>query len=374
MTDRKAVILCGELSGEQYAAGLVPHLREAGFSVSGMGGEQCRKAGMTVVQDYRNLSVVGISEVVEKLGELKAASRLLIDHIRETRPDVLICIDFPDFNIRIARKVGKYVKKRVYFVPPQVWAWRRYRGRGISRLFDRVFVLFPFETALFENAEFHGHPLAETVKPEMPVTAFLEQHDLSGDSRKILLLPGSRHREIAGISPIMAQAAIRMSRRDPSLEWMLLPSPSMELDDVMTLSALFPAGVKLIGPEEKYVAMEAATVAMGVSGTVTLECGLNRLPMAVLYQLNPLSYALGMLAVVSRFISIPNVVLDESVMPEMVNRDCTPEAIEETLFSLLDHPGELERRQRRLGELKDRLYREGTFHRVAGRIEEMLCD
>lgn len=374
MPERRAVILCGELSGEHYAAGLVPRLMEAGFTVSGMGGQLCRKAGMDVVQDYHALSVVGISEVVDKLDELKAASRLLVDHIRTTKPDVLICIDFPDFNIRIARRVARYVKKRVYFVPPQVWAWRRYRGRGISRLFDRVFVLFPFETALFENAEFHGHPLAESVQPELPVPEFLKRHGLDGKKQRILLLPGSRNREISGISPAMAQTAIRMSRRDPDLEWMLLPSPVMELDDVMTLTAMFPPEVKLIGPEEKYAAMAASTVAVGASGTVTLECGLSRLPMAVLYQLNPLSYALGMLAVVSRFISIPNVVLDEAVMPEMVNRDCTPEDIESALFNLLNDPLELDRRRRRLGELKDRLYREGTFRRVADRIGEIVCD
>ena len=235
-------------------------------------------------------------------------------------------------------------------------------------------VLFPFETALFENAEFYGHPLAESVQAELPVPEFLQRHGLDSEKRRILLLPGSRHREISGISPAMAQAAIRMSRRDPDLEWLLLPSPVMGLDDVMTLTAMFPPDVKLIGPEEKYAAMAASTVAVGASGTVTLECGLSRLPMAVLYQLNPLSYTLGMLAVVSRFISIPNVVLDEAVMPEMVNRDCTPENIASTLFELVDDPVKLDLKRRRLGELKDRLYREGTFRRVAERIGEIVCD
>ena len=369
--NRKAVILCGEYSGETYALGLLPHLIEAGFAVSGMGSDRLRDAGMQVVQDYRNLSVVGISEVLAHFSELKAAARKLEQHIHAEKPDVLICVDFPEFNTRIARRVKKSVGRLVYMVPPQVWAWRRYRGRGLSRLFDRIFVLFPFETALFDNAEFHGHPMTDMVVPELDADAFRQQYGLEPDRRRVLLLPGSRRREWSGIGPVMIDAATEIRRRWPDVELMLLPSPGMDADSLSGLLARLPDSVVVVEQDHKYAAMDAATVAVGASGTITLECGLSGLPMSVLYQLSPLTYAVGMLVVVSRFISLPNVVLDEAVLDERVNRDCTPDAVLRYVERMLDHPKELERVRRRLGLLRERLHREVPFARITERILEL---
>lgn len=369
--NRKAVILCGEYSGETYALGLLPHLIGAGFAVSGMGSDRLRDAGMDVVQDYRNLSVVGISEVLAHFSELKAAARNLETHIRAEKPDVLICVDFPEFNTRIARRVKKFVGKLVYMVPPQVWAWRRYRGRGLSRLFDRIFVLFPFETALFDNAEFHGHPMTDMVVPELTGDAFRQLYGLAPDRRRVLLLPGSRRREWSGIGPVMIGAAREIRRRWPDVDLMLLPSPGMDTESLAGLLNRLPDPVTVVAQEHKYAAMDAATVALGASGTITLECGLSGLPMSVLYQLSPVTYAVGMLVVVSRFISLPNVVLDEAVLDERVNRDCTVDAVLRYVERMLDSPKELERARRRLGLLRERLHRDGPFARITERILEL---
>ncbi len=367
----RAVILCGELSGEVYAAGLTRELVSGGMEVFAMGGERCRRAGAEIIRDYSDLSVVGITEVIENLGHLKEAMGQLIDKIKELQPDVLVCIDFPDFNIRIARKVRKYVGKLIYFVPPQIWAWRRYRSRMLSQLFDRIFVLFPFEVPLFDNGEFHGHPLAEQVKPEIPESDFLAHYGLPGGRKRVLFLPGSRKREYRALMPVLLDTATRLRARWPDASLMLLPSPAMPVDEAnVACSALSP--VTVIEPVHKYAAMAVAGLAVGASGTVTLECGLSGTPMAVLYKLNPVTTAVGMLAVVSRFISIPNVVLDEAVMGELVNRDCNPGEILRFAEGIFESDGVAELKKRRLAELKQRLYREGSYHRVAERILELL--
>ncbi len=366
----RAVILCGELSGEVYAAGLTEKLVDAGMKVYAVGGDRCRTAGAKILREYSDLSVVGITEVIENLGRLKTAMKELTVKIKELKPDVLICIDFPDFNIRIARKVRKYVGKLIYFIPPQVWAWRRYRARMLSQLFDRIFVLFPFEVPLFDNAEFYGHPLAETVKPELPKEDFLKYYGLPENGKHILFLPGSRKREYRALMPVLLDTATRLRARWPDISLMLLPSPAMPEDEKKTVcSAISP--VTVIEPEHKYAAM-AADLAVGASGTVTLECGLSGTPMAVLYKLNPATTAVGMLAVVSRFISIPNVVLDEAVMAELVNRDCNPNEILRYAEKIFENEDEAKRKRRRLGELKQRLFREGSYHRIAKRILELL--
>jgi len=368
---RRAVILCGELSGEVYAAGLARQLSEAGMEVYAVGGDRCRAAGAEIIRDYSDLSVVGITEVIENLSRLKSAMRELVSRIKELHPDVLICIDFPDFNIRVARKVRKYVGKLIYFVPPQVWAWRRYRARMLSQLFDRIFVLFPFEVPLFDNGEFCGRPLAEQVMPEIDEQEFLKCYGLPESGKRVLFLPGSRKREYGTLGPVLIEAAQRFRDRWPDISLMVLPSPSMpESEREELLSRLLP--VTVIKPEHKYAAMTAADLAIGASGTVTLECGLSGTPMAVLYRLNPVTTAVGMLAVVSRFISIPNVVLDEAVMAELVNRDCNPDEILRYGELVLEKTDVAAILKLRLGELKRRLYREGSYHRVAARIMELI--
>ncbi len=367
----RAVILCGELSGEIYAAGLTGELVSSGMDVYAMGGAMCRRAGAKIIRDYSDLSVVGITEVIENLGRLKRAMRELIAEIRGLKPDVLICVDFPDFNIRIARKVRESVGKLVYFVPPQVWAWRRYRARMLSQLFDRIFVLFPFEVPLFDNGEFHGHPLAERVRPEISESEFRLRYGLPKTGKRVLFLPGSRKREFETLRFVLAETAFGFRSHWPDLSMMILPAPGMPVDVRKSLTdALSP--VSVIAPEHKYSAMAAADLAVGASGTVTLECGLSGTPMAVLYRLNPVTTAVGMLAVVSRFISIPNVVLDEAVMAELVNRDCTANGILRYGEKVLENENYAAMLKRRLLELKQRLYREGSFQRVAGRILELI--
>jgi len=367
----RAVILCGELSGEVYAVGLARKLCEAGVEVYAVGGDRCRAAGAEIIRDYSDLSVVGITEVVENLGHLKNAMKQIISRIRELQPDVLICIDFPDFNIRVARRVRKDVGKLIYFVPPQVWAWRRYRARMLSQLFDRIFVLFPFEVPLFDNGEFCGHPLAEQVKPEIEEQDFLTRYGLPKSGKRILFLPGSRKREYGTLGPVLVETARRVHDRWADISLMVLPSPSMPAEEKeKLLSQLSP--VVSIKPEHKYAAMAAADLAVGASGTVTLECGLSGTPMAVLYRLNPVTTAVGMAAVVSRFISIPNVVLDEAVMAELVNRDCNPDEILRYGELILEENDVAATFKRRLGELKQRLYRKDSFNRVAARIMELI--
>ncbi len=370
MESKTAYILTGEFSGEMYGAGLTPHLINEGFSVFALGGNLLKNAGATVTFDYKKLSVVGLVEVIEHYKDLKKAFDFLVEDIKAKKPDVLICIDFPDFNIKIAKKAKPFVKKLIYFIPPQVWAWRRYRARFLSALFDRIFVLFPFEKSLYDNAEFLGHPLAETVKEELSKEDFEKTYSLNENKKRVLLLPGSRKKEFSSLMPIMSNACGKLPKND--IEFVLLHSPTLQKKFTNPFLNTFPHKLTIIEDKHKYSAIKHSDVALGASGTITLECGLLQTPMCALYKLNTFTYLLGLLVVTIDYFTIPNIVLDSYVFEELVNKECTPKNINNYLLKVLFDEKFKIKLENKLAKLKSILYKQDSFEKIAKRITNLI--
>ncbi len=371
---KKIFILCGELSAEQYAEKLVPHFKDKGFKVFALGGELLKNAGADVVLDYKALSVVGLTEVIEHYGELKKSFNFLEEKIKEINPDILLCMDFPDFNIRLTKKVKKYVKKTVYFIPPQVWAWRLYRAKFISTLFDKVIVLFPFEKPLYENAEFYGHPLTEMINLNLNEEDFLKEYSLKKERKRVLLIPGSRKKEILGLYPYISEFAKKISSKYSDIDFLFLPSPSLQRETINLFKAEFlkTTGKELTETrqEHKYHSIKFSHVAVGSSGTISLECGLLQTPMAALYKLSNLTYFFGLCVVRSDYFTLPNILLEEEVFKELINFSLTPDNIVDYVEKVLYNPEFSEALKRKLAKLKSMLHKENTISNIARGIIE----
>ncbi len=367
--NKKIFILCGELSAEQYAAKLVPELLKNGFTVHALGGDLLKKAGANVVLNYQSLSVVGLTEVLEHYSDLKKAFNFLVNKIKEIKPDILVCIDFPDFNMRIAKKVKKYVNKLVYFIPPQVWAWRLYRAKFISNLFDRVIVLFPFEKPLYENACYFGHPLTELIEIKKEKKDFFKKYSLNNINKKILLLPGSRKKEVISLTSYLLEFAREFYNKHKETDFLLLPSPSLNREVINNFKMDFikQTGCSIfeIEHQDKYEAIKYSDIAIGSSGTIALECGLLKTPMVALYKLSNITYFFGLCVVRSDFFTIPNILLEEEVYRELINFSLTSDNIMDYAEKVLYNPEFSEALKKRLEALKTMLHKKAIFKNIA---------
>ena len=336
---KKIFFLCGELSAEQYVGEIAPLLLEEGHELYAMGGQLLKEKGVNVLFDYAGLSVVGLSEVIEHYSELKQTFDNLVRKIKEIKPDILVCVDFPDFNVRVAKKVKNHVGKLVYFIPPQVWAWRLYRAKFLSNLFDKIIVLFPFEKSLFENGFFYGHPMTEMIKTNLNKGQFEEKYGLNEKKKRIIFLPGSRKKEIISLAPYLGGFAKEFLNKGYSADFLYIAPPGMDLETVSYFRNMFKkkTGKTLIDIDfsEKYEAIKYSDLAIGSSGTVSLECGLLGTPMVALYKLSNFTYFFGLCVVRTDFITLPNLVLEERVFEELINFDVTSDNIMDYALKVL---------------------------------------
>ncbi len=366
---KKIFFLCGELSAEQYVGEIAPVLLGEGHKVYAMGGRLLREKGVEVLADYSGLSVVGLSEVIEHYSELKQTFDNLVRKIKEIKPDILVCVDFPDFNVRVAKKVKNYVGKLVYFIPPQVWAWRLYRAKFLSNLFDKIIVLFPFEKSLFENGFFYGHPITEMIKVKLSEGDFEEKYGLSKDKKRIILLPGSRKREIVSLSPYLSDFANSFFEKGYNADFLYLAPRGMDKETVEFFKTEFEkkTGRTLVNVDfsDKYEAIKYSDLALGSSGTVSLECGLLGTPMVALYKLSNFTYFFGLCVVRTDFITLPNLVLEERVFEELVNFDITADNIMDYALKVLYNAEFGKSIEKRLAALHEKLSGERVILSIA---------
>jgi lipid-A-disaccharide synthase len=374
MTRRLRVLLsAGEASGDRLGAGLAHALRRLRPDVDllGMGGDEMAASGVRLVQHLSDVSVVGIVEVLRHLPAIRRAMARLVETVERERPDLVVPVDFPDFNLRLASRVRRAGVPVVYFVSPSVWAWRRGRVKTIRRTVRRMLVLYPFEARFYDDAgipvTFVGHPAAVAAAAaagESRVTS-LSAAGLDPACRAVALLPGSRSGEIARHFSSMLDAAAILRARHPDLAFVVpraatVPRGCLEdearrsgLDRVAIVDGHYPAILR---------ACAAGAVA---SGTATLEAALAGLPIVAVYRLHPLTYLLARLLVRVERIALPNLVLGRAVVPELLQRDCSGPRIAEALAAFLDRPGEAERVRHALEEIPARLGGPGVFDRAA---------
>jgi lipid-A-disaccharide synthase len=375
MTRRPRIFIsAGEASGDRLGSGLARALRERrpDLELLGMGGPLMRREGVRLVQEASEVAVVGIFEVLARLPAILRAMGRLERSLREDRPDLLVPVDFPDFNLRLAARARRADVPVVYFVSPQVWAWRRGRVKAIRRLVRRMLVLFSFEADFYEQAGVPvtvvGHPLAEGLDEARDVERMRDRSGLAAGRPTVALMPGSRPGELRSLLEPMLGAAqrIRASREDVQFLVPLaqgLPAESVrhrlqraELESYRIHRGDFPRIL---------AACEAGVVA---SGTASLEAALEGLPIVVVYRVNPLTYALGRSLVRLENVALPNLVAGRRVVPELIQSDCRPERIAHEVLSYLEDPERARETREALLGVRRRLGGPGAFGRAADAV------
>lgn len=376
-SSQRVLMIAGEASGDLHGADLLHALRERleGLHVFGVGGAGLRAAGMETIADSGTIATVGVLEAVSHLRTLLGVYRAVMRRLREDPPDLCILIDFPEFNLRIAKAAKRAGIPVLYYIGPQVWAWRRGRVRTIARRVDRLAVVFPFEPALYADAdctvEFVGHPLLDRVTATRACADTRTAHGLAVDRPLVLLLPGSRQKEIEYILPTMLQAIRRLA--DDRRQFALALAPTVGRETVEGIARAQGVTLTVIAGET-YDLMAAADLALVASGTATLECALVGCPMVVVYRLSRVTYALGRLLVRGvRHIAMPNIVAGRAIVPELIQGAATPEAVAAAARDILDTPGKRAQMVADLGAVRGRLGRGGAAARAADIAVEMLA-
>ncbi|MDD1648900.1 MAG: lipid-A-disaccharide synthase [Methylococcaceae bacterium] len=333
------MLSAGEASGDQHAAALFRELRKLILGVRGigMGGPAMRAAGIELCFDSSGIGVIGLAEIARHYGEIRGALTLMQKTAGERHPDLLICVDYKEFNVRLAKAAKARGIKVLFYVSPQVWAWRPGRVKSYGRIIDHMAVIFPFELPYYDAyqvpATYVGHPLAGKVRPSLSKLEALEKFGLSGaghhDGNAALsgpiigLLPGSRANEIRRLMPVILQSARQLSREFESSRFLLFQAASVP-DTAITGAFDDPDLDLRVIKGQDYDALQCCDAVITVSGTATLEVTLLGIPMVIVYRLAPLSYWLGRMLVKLPFIGLPNILAGKSVVREYIQHEATP--------------------------------------------------
>jgi lipid-A-disaccharide synthase len=372
---KRLLVVCGEPSGDLYAAELVRHLRAdvGDLHVRGLGGDRLAAEGALLHAHLRDLAVVGLTEVVRHLGRLRAIFRGLLADVDAHRPQAAVLIDYPDFNLRLARELHRRGIPVLYYVSPQLWAWRAGRMRTVRRHVAHMLVIFPFEEALYRSAgvpvTFVGHPLVELVQPPVDSKAFLTSQGLDPARPVVALLPGSRPGELAHNLPTLLDGAAALAARRPDVQPVLALAPS--LDPAACTRAVGPRAVRIVQGQTPAL-VGSASVALVASGTATVETALLGTPMVVVYRVSRLTYLLGRpLLRVSRFAMV-NLIAGRDIVTELIQDDFTAERVASEALALLDDPERAAGMRADLAEVKRALGSPGASARAAAIVARYL--
>lgn len=373
-TGHEVMIVAGEASGDMHGANLVramrqraPHLR-----FCGMGGTELAQAGVELLCDAAKLAVVGAVEVLSHLGDILSARRVLIERLRNHRPALLILIDYPDFNLLLARKAKQIGIPVFYYISPQVWAWRSGRVQTIKRLIDRVAVILPFEQAFYARHDMHvdfvGHPLMDSVRPGLSPDQFKAQHNIDPARPVIGLLPGSRRKEVAALLPDFLAAAGLIAANHPQATFLLPQAPTV------TLALLEEHGLAAwqqqldirVITDDRYSMMAACDAAVAASGTVILELAILGTPTVATYRTSPHTYWLGRLLIRNlRYFTLVNLIGERAILPELLQDAVTPERMAQEVTTLLNDRQARAEMLSGMAEVRQRLGGAGASDRAA---------
>src|SRR3954470_6934175 len=368
------MISCGEPSGDLYAGALTTELLrlDPAATVVGLGSRRLREAGAALTADFSGLSVTGLLEVARLLPRTYGTYRMLVREARSRRPDVFVAIDFPDFNFVLARAMRKLGVPVVYYISPQLWAWRRGRMKTMRRIADRVLVIFPFEEAIYREAgipaQWVGHPLLDLTPATLPRQEVLASLRLDPARPVVALLPGSRHNELRAILPDLVRGAALIRQTLPNAQFILARAPHLE-DRLFDSLAQLAGVVTVEGRTDDVLA--AADVALVASGTVTVQAALHQCPMVVVYRLSSLTYRLGKPFVHVDTYAMANLVAGHRVVPELIQDAFTPRAVADEALRVLTDPAYAMKVRSDLGEVKAQLGGPGASRRAAEAVLEV---
>lgn len=379
----RVMVSCGEPSGDVYAGGLASALasRAPGIDLFGFGGPHSREAGVRLVGDYTGLSVTGLTEALRVLPATFAMLRRLAEAAARTRPDALVVVDYPDFNFQLLKRLAPRGIPVVYYVTPQLWAWRKGRMTTMQRHVALALPIFPFEEALYREAgvpvQFLGHPLVDSVPaPDAdPAAAQARQLALRAalglDPLRpvVALLPGSRHNEVSRLVPVIADALPAIARAVPAVQFVIACAPGRRRDEFGDILRVRPETPVVEQRTDDVLA--SSDVVITASGTATAQAALHARPMVVVYKLSPLTYRLGKPLVTVDTYAMANLIAGERVVPELIQDACTPDAIAAETASFLTDRDRWQRTHARLAETRARLGPRGSTGRVADAVLEV---
>ena len=368
------LLSAGEASGDMFAARLATALKhQANVEIFGMGGPQMRSAGVDTVTDYKDVSVVGITEILSHLPSLIRAMRRLVSEAERRKPAFAILTDFPGFHLRLARKLKRRGVRNIYYICPQFWAWRPWRVRVIRRRFVQALCIFPFEEKFFGDAgvpvKFIGHPLVGEVRPSMDRQSFCHANHLDWGKDIVAVLPGSRAAELRQHLTVLRNACAAI-HRETQAQIVVAAAPGTDAEMLReTWSRDLP--VRIIAGQT-YDVLAAADAAIVSSGTATIEATLLNTPMVVIYRLTPLTALLAKPLVRTPFFSMVNLIAGRAVVPELIQSEFTAERVAAEVLRLLQNQREREAQRAGLAEVRERLGPPGAVERAAESILQLM--
>lgn len=355
------VLIAGEESGDVHAAALVRQLKQnyPNLRFSGIGGRHMQQEGVELLSDLARHGVTGATEVIRLFRIIRKAFSDIKRHLTETKPDLLILVDYPGFNLRLAKFAKERLQLKVlYYISPQIWAWKANRIHHIKRYVDTMAVILPFEKALYQHAgvpvHFVGHPLVEKIPSNPNVQTYRSQLHLPQDAQCIAMLPGSRKNEIAQHMPVLRDTAVLVHQQNPSYHFVIPIAGTLDPDLIkgyftgLNLPISFIEGNAL-------ECMAAADFVVVASGTASLECALLEKPMCIIYKTSMLTYYLAMKWIKVRFLGLCNLLSNRFIVPEFLQYDCNAVELARYISDFAEDSAQPYRMKRQLAEVKESL-------------------
>lgn len=372
MTERPDVfIMAGEPSGDLIGSLLIRRLRKLDpeIRITAIGGDQMAEAGADLLNNIvRDLAIIGLVEVITKFPKIKRLFQDTVRFLRERRPRVVVLIDYPGFNLRLAKQAHLLGIKVVYYVIPQVWAWHKSRVKSLRQYVDQSLVVLPFEEKFLQNegarAEYVGHPLLDVMILTMNRDEVFERFGFDRNRKLIGLLPGSRRREVDSLLPVMLEAAERIRAEMPDVQFVLPRASTVRREQIDRYLAASTAEVKVVDTY-RYNVRSALDFAIVASGTATLETGMLLTPMVIVYKIAYLTYVIARLVVKLPYAGLINIVAGDYVVPELLQDQCTAQNVADRALRILRDPAEIERIKVQLARVKEKLGGPGASQRAA---------
>lgn len=371
----KIMFSAGEASGDMHGAKLAEMMKRQDPSVEliGMGGEKMEEAGVRIVYDIKKLGFIGVGEIIRKIPFFFRLRNFLIQTMIDEKPDVLVCIDYPGFNMRLIKKAKEAGIAVVYYILPTIWAWHKSRGNTIAQYTDLAISLFPFEANMYRdmgtNVVYKGHPLVDTVHAAMSRDEAIAYFGLDAQKQTVLLMPGSRMQEVQGLLPTMLAAAEKIHQAVPQVQFLLPRASTIERSVLEQLIGERSIPIH-IRESHVYDMMAVSTAAIAASGTATLETALMGLPTLLVYRVSPLTYWLSKLLVHIDNIGLPNIIMGRRIMPELWQDDVTADRIAETIVPMLTDTARHDALQKAMADVRSTMGSAGAVQRIAETILE----
>lgn len=379
---KKVVIITGEASGDLYGGRLAGAIKELSPDVQleGMGGSNMLAAGVNLKFDMADLSAIGALEVLNIIPEFFRRLKEVRNYLKTTKPHLLILIDFPEFNMRLAKVAKGLCIPTVYYIPPTAWAWRKGRAKTLAKFVDTVISIFDFEAKVYleagNNVQFVGHPLVDFAVAKMTREEACKVFNLDPTRKIIGILPGSRKKEIEVLLPIMLAAVEKIRHQSPEAQFILPLAPTLSLKDIskFALNLIQGRNSKFeIVENNTYEVMNIIDLLIVASGTATLEAACLQTPMLIVYKVNWLTWQLGKLLVhTGGFIGLPNIVAGKQIVPELLQSRANPEDICRDAIDLLKDEGKRQQMKEELRQVREKLGSLGATHRAAEAVVKWL--